>query len=42
MRDPSRTPSDRLIRWGYWILLAVLAIGAGRTLLKLARGFGWI
>lgn len=42
MATPQRDPADRIIKWVYWILLVVLAIGAGRTLLRLARGFGWI
>lgn len=33
--------ADRVIRWGYWILLVVLAIGAGRTLYRLGQRFGW-
>ena len=39
MAEPPRR--DRLIRWGYWVVLAVLAVGAGRTLWRLARMWGW-
>ena len=39
-REPRR--GDALIRWGYWIVLVLLAIGAARTLLRLARMWGWI
>lgn len=42
MHPPDRPPADRLIRWGYWIVLALLAVGAARTLFRLARGWGWI
>lgn len=42
MRDRRPGTGDRLIRWGYWLVLVVLAIGAGRTLLRLARLWGWL
>lgn len=37
--DSRRT--DRLIRWGYAVVLVLLAIGAGRILLRMARDAGW-
>lgn len=37
--DSRRT--DRLIRWGYAVVLVMLAIGAGRILLRMARDAGW-
>jgi hypothetical protein len=42
--DVSRRSSrgDRVIRWGYWIVLALLAVGAARTLWRLAHRFGWM
>ena len=38
---PSAPRADRVIRWGYWLVLVLLAIGAGRTLWRLAERFGW-
>lgn len=32
---------DRVLRWGYWIMFVVLAIGAARTLYRLGQRFGW-
>lgn len=37
---PSR--GDRVVRWGYWIVLTLLAVGAARTSWRLAERFGWI
>lgn len=42
MGNPQRDPADRFIKWAYWVVLTLLAVGAARTLLKLARGFGWL
>jgi hypothetical protein len=42
MSEPERRGSERWIRWGYWIVFALMAVGAGRSLLKLARMWGWI
>lgn len=33
---------DDLIRWGYWIVLVLLAVGAARTLMRLFRMWGWL
>lgn len=41
MDQHERKRGDRVLRWGYWIMLAVLAIGAGRTLYRLGQRFGW-
>lgn len=35
-------PRDRLIRWGYWLVFVLLAVGAARTMYRLARLWGWI
>lgn len=32
---------DRVIRWAYIVVLVLLAIGAGRILLRMARDAGW-
>ena len=39
-REPGR--EARLLRWGYGLLLLILAVGAGRALLRLARTWGWL
>lgn len=41
MSKHERNPDDRVIRWGYWVLLVVLAVGAGRTIFRLGQRFGW-
>jgi len=42
MKTPGHGSRDRWLRRGYWIVFAMLAVGAARTLLRLARHFGWI
>lgn len=32
MKRPKRSRGDRALAWGYWITLAVLAVGAARAL----------
>ncbi len=41
MNKMKPTLGDRFIRWGYWIIFVVLALGAARTLFRLASRWGW-
>lgn len=42
MGKQNESRGDRFIRWGYWVVLVLLAVGAARTLYRLAIHFGWL